>query len=1192
MKTKMIIALLLSSAIVSQAVTLTKNGQPAAVIVHNGHTALPPEVGLSREAREKQIKPAVEVLQAYLKEISGAELPLAATHAEAGDKPTIVLELVDKVPGASDKPTGAQAYRIKADGNRLTLTASTLLGLQNAVHGLLEDHLGCRFYTFAAKGLFYAGPGFEVVPKQPTLALKKVDDFQEPVFANRGIIYWPGSYPWILQNRGIGVPADNVSGALGTGHNLYDLLPPKDKTVGKEVIKGLFAEHPGFYPLNHAGKREPDWAYGICGSNPELPTYLAQGLERAIKKRIEQSRDGKVDWSLPFSVGQGDGFSGCQCADCRKLVHEQESETAPLILAINRALDIVNKTYPEAQLITFAYFETLDAPKTLKPHKNLWINVVSSARSQNSAGDQVGPIVGNPANRDYAKALKEWPKIAPGRVTVWHWDTYRSEWPSVFYVAENLRYMRDCGVYAVNPQFCGGPWTDLLAWLYLKLAWNPDQDADKLIRQFCEDNYGKEAGGHVYDYLKLTQAAYVDSCHVPSAVRWSGWTPILLQKIFQPYLEQMTGIMDKALAAAQKAGDKARLANLLKVRGDSLDVLTLDEAVRSGKPWGAVRNPADGRNWFVAGGDSRLPACLMRSKQSIQVGGGGEHGVLRTISWNVANQGGPLVELEGKGMKAAVCPDLKGQIVSAVDSKSGKELLSVQGGNSGYADQFAKISSQIWLPAGLAGADLAKANDKDWTSVWSDFKNPTADQLETHLTLSPKFYGFDPGRQLRRTVKVTDTGLRIERVYSGKLDNPNRFTTRWMLALPDPKLARVAVKGGGIDQMLDLRYAVAGGIKGVKVGERLPGADYMDERFDTVVAVSDAEPVKLPVNAEAGGEITLSLDRGDGVAAVLTTPVAGWEAIEIKPVLDKNYLQVTLLGAQAAKDATSIELPVQTLAAKPVPVVKGVAEASDKTEKAAVQPKLKITGATTAINEIDGAELVWIPAGNFLRGSPAGQGGGDERPQKSIELDGYWIYKTPVTVAQYQKFVAATGREFKPTWAQEMRSEPKGDDGMYPVIGDWYEADAYAKWAGAALPTEAQWEKAARGTDGRNYPWGNDWDPQKCASMERTLYKFSPGLMTVGSSPAGASPYGVEDMAGNCWEWVNDWYGHEYYRTAPGKNPPGPESGSHKVLRGGCSLYDERFSRTAARMIMPPQVRDWTPTGFRCVVNAPGPEAK
>lgn len=78
--------------------------------------------------------------------------------------------------------------------------------------------------------------------------------------------------------------------------------------------------------------------------------------------------------------------------------------------------------------------------------------MVSSARSQNVAGDQVGPIAGNPANRDYAKALADWPKIAPGRVTVWHWDTFRAEWPSIFYLAENIRYLRDCGVYGINPQ--------------------------------------------------------------------------------------------------------------------------------------------------------------------------------------------------------------------------------------------------------------------------------------------------------------------------------------------------------------------------------------------------------------------------------------------------------------------------------------------------------------------------------------------------------------------------------------------------------------------------------------------------------------------------------------------------------------------------------------------------------------------
>ena len=174
-------ALLLSVAVMSgvsaAGVPITEKGEARAVIVHNGNTNRPAEVAGVRDAQF--IKSSVETLNRYLKQITGAELPVVATVADAGDKPAIVLELVAKVPGASDRPTGAQAYRIKADGNRLTLTASTPLGLHNAIHGLLEDHLGCRFYTFARKGLSYDGPGFEVVPKQPTLAFDKLDDLQK-----------------------------------------------------------------------------------------------------------------------------------------------------------------------------------------------------------------------------------------------------------------------------------------------------------------------------------------------------------------------------------------------------------------------------------------------------------------------------------------------------------------------------------------------------------------------------------------------------------------------------------------------------------------------------------------------------------------------------------------------------------------------------------------------------------------------------------------------------------------------------------------------------------------------------------------------------------------------------------------------------------------------------------------------------
>ena len=1185
-----LLALVVAGSPVTYAakVTLTKRGRPVAVIVHNGHTK--PAPGLApRHVRQKHIKAPAAELQAYLKQITGAELPLVKSLKEAGNRAAIVLELVKKVRGASNRDTGKQAYRIRTNGKHLVLTAATPLGLHNAVYGLLEDHLGCRFYSFRRKGLGYAGPGYEIIPKRPTLKVPAINDLQEPAFANRGLIYWVGSYPWILKNRGIGSPADQTSGALNAHHNMYSLIPPKDRKHRNEVIKGLFAEHPEFYPLNQAGKRESTWSMGICGTNAELPKFLALGLERDIKTRLER-KGGKLDWSFPFSAAQGDGFTGCQCPECRKLVYQEQSEAAPLILAINRALDIVNKTYPKARVITFAYFGTIDAPKTLKPHPNLLINVVSSDKGQNAAGDQIGLIDKNPANRDYARALREWPKIAPDRVTVWNWDTYRAEWPSMFYVAAKVRYFRDCGIYGVNPQFCGGPWVDLLAWLYLRLAWDPDQDDDKLIQQYLDDNFGKKAGAHVWKYLKLAQSGYENSLYVPSAVRWSGWTPTTRQKLFPPSrLAKMTTAMDKAMAAAEKAGDSKKLANLIAARGQSLDVVNLNAATDSGKAWGPV--PYRGKNWFVAGASPLVPPALMRAKKGIVMNGGGEHGILRTISGYVAGMGGPLAELTGPVMTAAVCPDLKGQITSIVDQKSRKELLAVQGAQSGYMDIFHRIHAQIWLPA-KENHHVARRGNDDWSQLWSDFRNPDKNSLKTDVMLSPQFYGFYPTQYIRRTVIATGTGVRVERQFIQQkarhgLRNPTRFSTRWRLALPNPKQSKVAIKGGGIDQLLDLRYAVPGGIKGVKAGESLPGADCMDERFDTVIAVSDAKVTKLPLKADAGGNVVIQLDRGDGVAAVLATTVAGWDAVEIKPVVNNNCLEVTLIGKPLPMSLkeNKIDLPVQTLSAKAVQKAKAAKKAT-AAKAADVKARIRKTGKNRAVNEIDGSELIWVPAGGFLRGSRWGQGGSDERPQRKVYLDGYWITKFPITVKQYKAYCVATGTEFKPPWGQGMHAKPKGDPDSYPVLANWYEAEAYAKWARGQLPAEAQWEKAARGTDGREYPWGNKWEPKRAVGLERSVNVFSAGMLPVGSSPKGASPYGVEDMAGNCWEWVADWYEHGYYRRAPARNPAGPKKGTHKVLRGGDSLWDERFSRCAARMVMPPHVKNWVKTGFRCVFPA------
>ena len=234
------------------------------------------------------------------------------------------------------------------------------------------------------------------------------------------------------------------------------------------------------------------------------------------------------------------------------------------------------------------------------------------------------------------------------------------------------------------------------------------------------------------------------------------------------------------------------------------------------------------------------------------------------------------------------------------------------------------------------------------------------------------------------------------------------------------------------------------------------------------------------------------------------------------------------------------------------------------------------------MNEKDGAKMVWVPAGEFLLGSKDGEGGSNEHPQHTVYLDGYWMYQTPVTVAQYRKFCAATKRAMpsEPSW--------KWQDNHPMVDVTWEDAAAYAQWAGAALPSEAQWEKAARGTDGRVYPWGNDWDDNK-AQCSKKEWGDAKKTAPVGSYLAGASPYRCLDMAGNVWEWCADWYDANYYRNSPSRNPTGTENGKARVLRGGCWYnYDAALFRAAYRYSDVPMLRDEY-DGFRCAVRSAGP---
>jgi formylglycine-generating enzyme required for sulfatase activity len=276
-----------------------------------------------------------------------------------------------------------------------------------------------------------------------------------------------------------------------------------------------------------------------------------------------------------------------------------------------------------------------------------------------------------------------------------------------------------------------------------------------------------------------------------------------------------------------------------------------------------------------------------------------------------------------------------------------------------------------------------------------------------------------------------------------------------------------------------------------------------------------------------------------------------------------------------------------------------------------VRPAATAGSAAQTVNDGHG-DYVFVPAGAFKMGDNFGDGLPRERPVHTVELDAFYIGKYEISNGEWRKFRDDPGYDDVKFWPGG-RVVPKDQDSYwrdannhgggtpgnddYPLIGvNWDSATAYCNWLSAKtgkkyrLPTEAEWEKAARGTDQRKYPWGNEIDPSYAnyVGSQKFDTAMKPGTFDGAKhgdlqTHNGASPYGAYDMAGNVMEWCSDWYSRDYYSVSPRRNPKGPATGAYRVLRGGSFYLEALDMRTYARSAAWPSFLGHRMVGFRPV---------
>ncbi len=369
--------------------------------------------------------------------------------------------------------------------------------------------------------------------------------------------------------------------------------------------------------------------------------------------------------------------------------------------------------------------------------------------------------------------------------------------------------------------------------------------------------------------------------------------------------------------------------------------------------------------------------------------------------------------------------------------------------------------------------------------------------------------------------------------------------------------------------------------------------------------------------------------QAPGVATIMTPPTPTTPDVQPSSQANSGFLGFfkNMFKSEQSGSAPKNASPVSKAAANDHPIAQASdtrnnpGSQSEQPRESQLEPVLEarlrpqdLSGTLSSQQSgKSGASMVFIPAGEFTMGSTPEQiqsylknfdgvpfdAFQAEIPKRQIALDAYYIDQYEVSNRLYRRFIETTGRPSPQFWEDKRFQQPD-----YPVLGvTWYDADAYCKWAGKRLPTEAEWEKAARGSEGYFYPWGNSWDSKRTNTasywagqsfpsitkwaewMQTALDQGKAGPVEIGKFSSGISPYGVHDMAGNVSEWVFDWYTPYVSQSTLIRNPKGADSGAMKVHRGGSWSVSSIFARSAYRARENPE-RGSPYIGMRCAKTA------